>query len=292
MPELPEVETVRQSLLPHLPGRKIVKVEVRDTTVLRGQSSEHFRTALTDQRYLSLCRHGKLMYFPLQRGSLMVHLGMTGQLTVRLPDRKDTAFTRHRTTGLERTLQHPPDKHTHLSLHLDNGAVVHYRDVRKFGRVFHIEEQDRAAVVSRFRLGVDPLTDQFCADYMKRGLWRRKAPVKAVLLDQNFLAGLGNIYVDEALFRAGIRPGRGAHRVRGSMLNRLTEAIPHVLNKGLAAGGTTLKDFVDGQGQSGYNQEGLLAYGRYGQPCSGCQRPLRRGEYAGRTTTWCGHCQA
>lgn len=291
MPELPEVETVRRSLLPHLPGQTIAEVIIRDYTVLRGQSPDHLSECLLGERFQEPQRHGKLMYFPLKKGSLMVHLGMTGQLTVRLQSRKDTPFQRHGHTGLERALQHPADKHTHLTLRLKSGAELHYRDVRKFGRVYHIEEQKREAVVKRFRLGVDPLTPNFTRDYLQQGLWTRKAPIKAVLLDQKFLAGLGNIYVDEALFLAGVRPGRGAHRVRGKMLGRLFETIPHVLEKGLRAGGTTLRDFVDGEGQSGYNQEGLVAYGRYGQPCTGCGERLRRGEYAGRTTSWCPQCQ-
>ncbi len=291
MPELPEVETVRRSLLPHLPGRRIEEVIVRDQTVLRGQSPDFFERQLKGQKFQQLQRHGKLMYFPLERGALMVHLGMTGQLTVRLPERDDTPFVRHRATGLERTLQPPPDTHTHIGLILASGAQLNYRDVRKFGRVFHIEQVERTDVVERFKLGLDPLAQEFPSRYLLNGLRQRKTCIKAALLDQKFLAGLGNIYVDEALFRAGIRPGRGAFRVRGQMLERLTEAIPHVLRKGLEAGGTTLRDFVNGEGQSGYNQEGLLAYGRYGEPCTGCGDTLRRGEYAGRTTTWCANCQ-
>lgn len=291
MPELPEVETVRHSLVPYLPGRRVEKVTVRDSTVLRGQNPDFFRRQLEGRCIHRLKRHGKLMYFPLDGGSLVVHLGMTGQLTIRLPDRADTPFQRHHKTGLERTLQHPPDKHTHISLLLEDGAELHYRDVRKFGRVFHIEETEAEQVVARFQLGVDPLNDDFSESYLASGLKHRKTCIKAALLDQRFLAGLGNIYVDEALFRAQIRPGRGAFRVRGQSLRRLAEAIPYVLRKGLEAGGTTLRDFVNGQGEGGYNQEGLLAYGRYGQPCLTCRGALKRGEYAGRTTTWCPNCQ-
>ncbi len=291
MPELPEVETVRRSLVDHLPGREILTAEVRDPYVLRGQPVADFTRALQGQTFQTLERHGKLLYFPFEHGSLIVHLGMTGQLTVRLPNRDDTAFTRHETTGLQRTLQHPPDKHTHISLHLDGGVEVHYRDIRKFGRVFFIPETTREEIVSRFVLGVDPLSEAFSRSYLAGGLMTRKTAIKAALLDQKLLAGLGNIYVDEALFLAGIRPGRGAFRVRGQQLNRLTEAIPQVLNKGLEAGGTTLRDFVSGLGEAGYNQEDLLVYGRYGKPCPICGETLRRGEFGGRTTTWCARCQ-
>ncbi len=292
MPELPEVETVRRSLSDHLPGREILQVEIRDPYVLRGQAVETLRSALLGQTFGELERHGKLLYFPFGDGSLIVHLGMTGQLTVRLPHRSDTEFTRHETTGLERTLQHAPDKHTHISLTLEGGAAVHYRDVRKFGRVFFVPETTREAMTKRFRLGIDPLSDSFDHTYLAAGLKNRKTAIKAALLDQKFLAGLGNIYVDEALFLAGIRPGRGAYRVRGEQLRKLSEAIPNVLQKGLAAGGTTLRDFVNGTGQAGYNQEDLRVYGRYGQPCPNCGKPLLRGEFGGRTTTWCANCQS
>ncbi len=291
MPELPEVETVRRSLAEHLPGRTILQAEIRDPYVLRGQAPVELRTSLVGKTFGALKRHGKLLYFPFSDGSLIVHLGMTGQLTVRLPDRADTEFTRHETTGLERTLQHAPDKHTHISLALEGGVQVHYRDVRKFGRVYFVAETTREAMIRRFRLGVDPLSPSFDQRYLADGLKSRKTAIKAALLDQTFLAGLGNIYVDEALFLAQIRPGRGAYRVRGEQLRRLANAIPQVLEKGLAAGGTTLRDFVNGTGQAGYNQEDLKVYGRYGQPCPNCDTPLRRGEYGGRTTTWCPNCQ-
>ena len=135
------------------------------------------------------------------------------------------------------------------------------------------------------------MTSHFDRCYLATGIKNRRSAIKAVLLDQKFLAGLGNIYVDEALYLAGIRPGRGAHRVRGRQLDKLTEAIVFVLEKGIEAGGTTLRDFVSGEGQPGYNQEGLKVYGRYGQDCLQCGETLRRGVYGGRTTTWCARCQ-
>lgn len=291
MPELPEVETVRRSLLDHLPGQRIREVAVRDPYVLRGQAPPEFRRQLEGQTFASLERHGKLLFFPLSGTTLIVHLGMTGQLTIRLPDRPDRSFIRHEKTGLERTLQHPPDKHTHITLALESGAALHYRDIRKFGRVFTIPETERGEIVRRFGLGVDPLSSQYSRAYLAGRLLARKSPIKAALLDQSVLAGLGNIYVDEALFLAGIRPGRGAYRVRGKSLDRLVGAIPEVLRKGVEAGGTTLRDFVSGTGEAGYNQEGLVAYGRYGEPCLVCGQTLRRGTFAGRTTTWCASCQ-
>ena len=291
MPELPEVETVRRSIAERVKGRRIVDVTVRDDYVLRGQSIADFTGQLKGKTFTESCRHGKLLFFPLTDLTLCVHLGMTGQLTARLPDRADTPFQVHRKTGLQRTLQHPPDKHTHISIELEDGTSLHYRDIRKFGRVFWIPKSGREQVVEHFGLGVDPLTSQFTTDYLSRGLKKRRVAVKAALLDQKFLAGLGNIYVDEALHLSGIRPGRGAFRVRGKMLEALSDAILVVLRKGIEAGGTTLRDFVNADGQTGYNQEGLMVYGRYGEPCPTCGTPLKRGEYGGRTTTWCSVCQ-
>jgi formamidopyrimidine-DNA glycosylase len=291
MPELPEVETVRRSIAHRVENREIKKVHVRDDYVLRGQRVFEFSRGLEGKRFSQSCRHGKLLFFPMDDISLCVHLGMTGQLTARLPQRDDTPFVRHQKTGLQRTLQHAPDKHTHISLELDDGACLHYRDIRKFGRVFWIPENDRLGVVTHFGLGVDPLTPAYTLDYLSQGLKNRRSAVKAALLDQKFLAGLGNIYVDEALFLAGIRPGRGAYRVRGLMMSSLFRAIITVLEKGIDAGGTTLRDFVNADGQSGYNQEGLQVYGRYGEPCPKCQNILKRGVYGGRTTTWCAECQ-
>lgn len=291
MPELPEVETVRRSLVGRVEQRSIVTVTVRDSYVLRQQPVEEFVEGLVGQQFRTLNRHGKLLFFPFGDRTLCVHLGMTGQLTIRLDDRPDTPFIVTEKTGLQQALQHPPDKHTHISITLDDGAVLHYRDVRKFGRFFWIPERTPEEVVRRFNLGVDPLTESFTTNYLREGLKNRKAPVKAVLLDQRFLAGLGNIYVDEALFEAGIRPGRAAGRVGAGMADALFEAIVKVLNKGIEAGGTTLRDFVDGDGQGGYNQEELLVYGRYGKSCPSCQAVLKRGRYGGRTTTYCSFCQ-
>lgn len=292
MPELPEVETVRRSLADLVVGRTIKEVTVTDPYVLRGQPIEQFCNGLRGQKLQTTERHGKLLYFPLGDRTLCVHLGMTGQLTLRLPDRPDTPFMRHQKTGLERTLQHPPDKHTHIRLRLDDDSVLQYRDVRKFGRFFWLPIATTPEVVSHFKLGVDPLTLEFTPEYLANGLKAKKAPVKAALLDQHFLAGLGNIYVDEALFLSGIRPGRGAHRIKGSSLAALHQAVLEVLHKGIAAGGTTLRDFVDGSGQTGYNQEGLLVYGQYGKPCPRCGQTLQKGLYGGRTTSWCRECQA
>lgn len=291
MPELPEVETVRASLLPHLPGRRVDRLVVRDPYVIKHPGADELTRRLRGQTFQRLERTGKMLLFFLDDEVLFVHLGMTGQLTFRDPRRADTEFIRHQHTGLQRTLQHPVDKHTHLSLEFPDGTALHYRDIRKFGRWRLFKSGEYALTPEFRRLGVDPLTEKFTLDYLADGLKDSKRPIKARLLDQSFIAGLGNIYVDEALFRAGVRPGRGSHRLNRKQIGRLYLAIREVLLKGIENGGTTLRDFLDGQGYQGSNQERLLVYGRYGEACPGCGEILRRSTVGGRTSSWCAKCQ-
>ncbi len=291
MPELPEVETVRRSLLPYLQGVAVRSVTVRPCRIFRDGFDGTLSEVLTGRVFTGLSRHGKWLFLETDGGTVCVHLGMTGQLTVRDRLRVDRPFHRHLKTGLERTIQHPPDRHTHMLAELETGAVLMYRDVRKFGRILWSGLEAGPALRERLGLGIDPLTEEFTVEALRRGLESRRRDLKSVLLDQKFLAGLGNIYVDEALFLAGLRPGRGAYRVKGAALGSLHRAVRTALYKGIEAGGTTLRDFVSGEGQQGYNQEGLSVYGRYGEPCPGCGETLRRGLYGGRTTTWCARCQ-
>lgn len=291
MPELPEVETVRRSLEPFVPGRKIVQVTVRDSLVIKRPDPGQYPELLSGQRFTRLDRRGKYLVMHLERHGLLVHLGMTGQLTFRDPQRPDTAFIRQPYTGLQRALQHPVDAHTHISLEFEDGTALHYRDVRKFGkwRLYPLESLDQSSELTA--LGPDPITGDFQLEPFVARLRKTSRAVKAALLDQSTVAGLGNIYVDEALFRAGIRPRKAARRLTGRELERLFKAIPEVLQAGIEAGGTTLRDFVDGTGSAGTNQERLLVYGRHGQPCTVCGGTLKRATVAQRTTSWCPVCQ-
>lgn len=288
MPELPEVETVRRSLEPYLPGRRITNIEVRDPRVLVDLTRDELQN-LVGQRFTDLQRKGKQLYFPFDRDILFIHLGMTGQLTVRDPRRKDQPFTRQKVTGLERSLQHAVDPHTHISFDLEDGFQLHYRDVRKFGkwRLLPKAELD----LHLRRLGPDPLTDEYTLKHFAQALAKTTRDVKAVLLDQSVLAGVGNIYADEALFVAGVRPQREARKLGRERVKRLYEAVRSVLQLGIQNGGTTLRDYIDGQGEAGSNQEMLWVYGRYGQPCRKCGLILRKAVVAQRTSTFCVHCQ-
>lgn len=291
MPELPEVESVRVSLLPYLPGRVIESVHVHHPKVLVYPEATEFAARLTGLRFESLNRTGKLLIFRLPPEVLLVHLGMTGQLTFRDPSRADQPFVRHPLTGLQRTGQHPPDPHTHISLGFADGCAVHYRDVRKFGKWRLLREDDGRLPLELGRLGPDPLTLDWQEERFVAAVKRTQRPVKAVLLDQSLAAGVGNIYADEALFLAGIRPEVRGARLSATRIRKLFRAIPEVLQKGLRNGGTSFSDYVNADGEKGSNQETLLAYGRYDQPCLICGTTLRRTTVAQRTSTWCPRCQ-
>ena len=289
MPELPEVETVRRSLLPYLPGRRVERVEVRHSKVLLEPTPAEFCQRLGGLSFDRLERHGKLLIFRLPPLVLLIHLGMTGQLTFRDPSRSDRPFERHPQTGLERSLQHPVDRHTHITLEVGLGCAVHYRDVRKFGKWRLWPEERLPEVLSA--LGPDPLSSDWNLEAFAARTKSSQRAIKAILLDQSVLAGVGNIYADEALFVAGIRPDKWGSKLSAKALEKLFEAIPQVLQKGLYYGGTSLSDYVDADGQKGSHQEKLLAYGRYGLACNNCGETLQKATIAQRTTTWCRRCQ-
>lgn len=291
MPELPEVETVRRSLLPYLPGRVVEEVVVRHPKVLVYPDPQRFVEQLRGARFEQLDRHGKLLILRLPPLVLTVHLGMTGQLTFRHTEREDQPFSRHPHTGLQRTLQHEVDHHTHISLLFGDGCAVHYRDIRKFGkwRLFHQEDQRLPLELSR--LGPDPLTAAWQLESFGRAVKASNRSIKAIILDQGVAAGVGNIYADEALFLAGIRPAVRGSRLSAARIKKLFQAVPAVLEKGLTNGGTSFSDYVDADGRKGSNQEQLMVYGRYGAACFQCGKPLLRSQIAQRTSTWCAVCQ-
>lgn len=291
MPELPEVETVRLSLLPFLPGRTVSEVVVHHPKVLVEPTPDDFVRRLTGRTFHALERLGKQLVFGLGEETLLVHLGMTGQLTFRDPGRADTPFERHPATGLQRALQHPPDKHTHISLGFEDGCAVHYRDIRKFGK-WRLLRSDSARLPELLaRLGPDPLTTAWQESRFVERIRATQRPVKAALLDQMVAAGVGNIYADEALFLAGIRPEVRGARLSRPRLRKLFAAVPEVLQQGLRNKGTSFSDYVDAEGNKGSNQDALLVYGRAGLPCFRCGSVLRKSTVAQRTSVWCPVCQ-
>ncbi|MDQ6691807.1 MAG: bifunctional DNA-formamidopyrimidine glycosylase/DNA-(apurinic or apyrimidinic site) lyase, partial [Candidatus Dormibacteraeota bacterium] len=279
LPELPEVETIVSDLRPLLLGRRIEAVDVRFPTIVRHPEPEVFERDLPGEVVSSVNRRGKYILIGLEGGSggeeqrlLVVHLGMTGQLLHKLPDQ----------------VRRP---HTHVVLALDNGTELRYSDPRRFGRLLLGTERDLVAARKLPKLGPEPLDSNFTSSDLRRRLRGRRAPLKMLLLDQSLLAGVGNIYADEACFTAGIRPDRPPTRISALRVRRLHAALRESLLMGLANRGSSIDDYVDLYGAKGRQQEELRVYGRGGRPCVGCGRVLTLIRLGGRATVFCRKCQ-
>ncbi len=272
MPELPEVETVRQAIAPVLEGGRLEQVEIRDPRLVRPFDPSIVAGALVGERVAEVGRRGKYVIVGFESGrSLLIHLRMTGSL-------------RYASSGAL-----ADDPHTRAVLRLDNGSDVAYRDVRRFG-TWELFEPGELAPYLAARLGPEPL-GPFSAARLGKRLDGRRAPLKSALLDQRTVAGLGNIYVDEALWLSRLHPLRVAGSLDGDELARLYRAIRTVLRKGIERQGSTLRDYALPDGAYGRMQDEFRAYGRGGEPCDRCGRPLTRIVVGGRTTTFCAHCQ-
>lgn len=271
MPELPEVENVRRTLEARLAGRRVVAVDLRRADVVTGDATP--AALLAADRVARFARHGKQLALVGARGRVVcVHLGMSGQLRALPPD--------------DPRVREP---HTHLLWRLDDGSAVTFRDPRRFGGVWTFATEAQLLGHRWAALGEDALA--ITAQTLARALSRRRQPLKAALLDQAVVAGLGNIYVDELLFGCGLHPltpagDLGAQQVRG-----LVRAMRRVLGQAVAAGGSTLRDYVDGNGEAGGFQLRHRVYGRGGQPCRRCRSDLATLVVAGRTTVCCDVCQ-
>jgi formamidopyrimidine-DNA glycosylase len=273
VPELPEVETIVADLRPHLVGRTIVRCELSFPTIVRHPEPEAFIDSVEGMRIEATERRGKYILLRLQESvMLVVHLGMTGQL--RLVDPIV-----------------PLEKHTHAVFVLDDGHHLRYRDPRRFGRLLLGTAEALLASKKMPRLGPEPIDPDFAADELYRRLRRRRAPLKAVLLDQGAIAGVGNIYADESLHRARLRPTRIASTVSRRSARRLHESLRESLELAIANRGSSVDTYRDAWGEIGTQQEKLLVYGRAGEPCFTCGRPLSAVRIAGRTTVFCRRCQ-
>ncbi|REJ33156.1 MAG: DNA-formamidopyrimidine glycosylase [Bacillota bacterium] len=273
MPELPEVETVRRQLEAELPGRRIRGVRVLLPRTLKNITPGELEERLKGRRFASVERRGKFLLLRLDDGaSLIIHLRMTGRLTV-----VDAA--------------EPDGPYTRVAVALDDGRELRFHDMRTFGTWHYVGEGADSLPPGLRSMGVEPLSDAFSPDALAAICAGRRAPVKAVLLDQRRIAGIGNIYADEALFRAGIDPGRPAGSLTEEELARLHKSIRDVLTDSLAKGGTTVRDYVNGRGAPGEFQHYLDVYGRAGEPCRRCGTPIVRRKLAGRGTHACPQCQ-
>jgi formamidopyrimidine-DNA glycosylase len=282
MPELPEVETVRRGLAPAMEGAVIARAAVNRPD-LRWPFPDHMAERLTEARVNGLRRRSKYILVDLDTGeTLLVHLGMSGRMTVSGDPLGQFVH------------EHPQaQKHDHVVLDMDNGARITFNDPRRFGAMDLLEtataEQHKLLSV----LGPEPLGNDFHEEHLIAAFKGRNTPVKSALLDQGIIAGLGNIYVCEALFRAGISPKRKAGQIAAPRVAALVPIIRTVLEDAIRAGGSSLKDFRQANGELGYFQHAFDAYGREGQPCrrEGCGGTIARITQSGRSSFYCGKCQ-
>jgi formamidopyrimidine-DNA glycosylase len=272
MPELPEVETVRARLEPVLTGRRFERVEIHDPRLVRPYEPAEVAAELQGERVAAVERRGKYLIFRFESGRvLLIHLRMTGSL-------------RHTNGDLAE------DPHRRAVVRLDNGSDVAYRDVRRFGTWLLLEPGELEPYLGT-RVGEEPLDALFTAARLGERLSRRRAPIKSALLDQRTLAGMGNIYVDEALWRAKIHPLRAAESLDPNELRRLHKAVRAALEAGIARQGSTLRDYALPDGGSGSMQHEFKVYGREGEPCDRCGTPISKTRVAGRGTWFCSSCQ-
>ena len=278
MPELPEVETVRRGLVPRLVGKRIVRLQQRRKD-LRIPMPAKFASKVEGRTVRAIDRRAKYLLIRLDDGqTLIAHLGMSGRMT--LHDAASAAA-------------HPLDRHDHVVFDIEDGWQVRFNDARRFGLMLLVA--DEAVPRHKFfkGLGPEPLDATFDGPALAERLAGRKTPIKAALLDQKTLVGVGNIYACEALFLAGISPRRSAHTVQGERATKLVNAIRHVLARSIDDGGSTLRDHVQPSGELGYFQTRFNVYDRAGIACPtrGCGNTVRRVVQAGRSTFYCARCQ-
>jgi formamidopyrimidine-DNA glycosylase len=280
LPELPEVETIRRQLAPVVEGLTIAAVEVADARWVAPLAPSEFEAALCSRRIETLKRRGKYLIARLDDGTaLVLHLRMTGNLLY-LPAEEPC-----------------PSRHLRGALWLEGAdsseqGCLAFTDPRRFGTAQLFASESELIRYIGARLGPEPFDDEFDAELLRGRTRARKTPIKAVLLDQAVVAGIGNIYADEALFRAGIRPTRRAERVTRAQAAALVETIRAALNAGIDAKGATIDDFRDAYGVSGSFQDQFLVHRREGLPCPHCQTPVKKIRCAGRGTYYCPRCQA
>ncbi len=273
MPELPEVETVRTRLAPHVEGRTIARARIDDVRLVRPELPATVAAALTGLAVERVERRGKYLLLRLDDGeTLAIHLRMTGNL-------------------LRRAAGEEAPRALRAELELDDGSIVGYTDLRRFGTWELLRDEETLAAFLAFRLGPEPFSDAFSPEFLHASLRRREAPVKAVLLDQRVVAGLGNIYADESLWAAKIHPEVPASRLRRADAERLHGAVRDALAAGIAAQGASIRDYRMPDGGHGSAQERFAAYGRTGLPCPRCGTPIKRLVVGQRGTHFCPHCQ-
>lgn len=270
MPELPEVETTRRGIEPHLLNQRLLGAIVRQRQ-LRWPVPARLNSLLKDKIIRRVDRRGKYIVIQVENGALLLHLGMSGSLRI-LPS--DT----------------PAEKHDHVDLLLESGQCLRLRDPRRFGSIHWTKDDPEQHKLLR-DLGPEPLGDSFTGEYLFARSRKRKLAIKLFIMDSKIVVGVGNIYASEALFRAGIRPTRAAGRVTKKEYEKLTRAIKEILHAAILAGGTTLQDFTNSEGKPGYFKQKLHVYGRKGESCTKCGTPIKQTVMGQRSTYYCPDCQ-
>lgn len=269
MPELPEVETTRRGIAPCMVGQTIRSVIVRDRR-LRWPVPPGIEERLSGATIQALRRRGKYLLFETSTGTAMLHLGMSGSVRII-------------------NINEPAAKHDHIDICLESGKAMRFRDPRRFGSFLWTENADEHPLLKN--LGPEPLGDAFDGDYLWRTARGRRVTVKPFIMNSTVVVGVGNIYASESLFGAGIHPKRRADRISRQRMQRLVESIKSILERAIAAGGTTLRDFHGSDGEPGYFQVMLDVYGRAGEPCKQCETPLTVAVLGQRSTFYCKKCQ-
>lgn len=269
MPELPEVETTRRGIAPHLVGQRVLSARLRRPD-LRWPIPDEIRRKLPGQRIEQVERRAKYLLLHTQAGSALLHLGMSGSLRILTPDVS-------------------PNRHDHYDLAMDSGRILRFTDPRRFGCLLWQPPGTMHPLLAR--LGPEPLSEPFDGEYLWYQARGRHAPIKAFLMDQRIVVGVGNIYAAEALFAAGIHPMRAAGKVSRERMASLAAAVKRILGDAIERGGTTLRDFLAPDGAPGYFEQELAVYGRAGEPCRACGNPVRVIQLGQRSSFYCQHCQ-
>lgn len=270
MPELPEVETTRRGIAPHIEGKTVRDVIVRHHQ-LRWPVPRGLKATLVGHKVKSVSRRAKYLLIEFDHGTLILHLGMSGSLRI-----IDGAL--------------PADKHDHVDIVFENGRALRLTDPRRFGAVLWTRDDPQQHDLIA-HLGPEPLSDAFSGDYLFQRSRGRKGTIKQFIMDGKIVVGVGNIYANESLFLAGINPKRLAGRISRERYDTLAEAVKQVLAAAIKQGGTTLRDFVGGDGRPGYFAQQLNVYGREGEPCRVCGTPIRHLVLGQRSTYYCSNCQ-
>ncbi|MCL6602798.1 MAG: DNA-formamidopyrimidine glycosylase [Paenibacillus sp.] len=273
MPELPEVETVRRTLNALVKGKQIEHVTVRLARIIqRPDDIQAFAHLLAGHSIIDVQRRGKFLRIMLDGLVIVSHLRMEGRYG--LYSSKD-----------------PLDKHTHVIFHFTDGSELRYNDVRQFGTMHLFQEGEDLLLPPLNKLGSEPLDPSFTLERFKAIISGKSTKIKSLLLNQEYVVGIGNIYVDESLHRAGIHPEDSAKSLHNDQLDKLYEAIVSILTEAVNAGGSSVKSYVNGQGESGTFQQQLLIYGRKDQPCTSCSTMIEKTVVGGRGTHFCPNCQ-